>query len=985
MKKLKRIDRHIRRTALLLVLVLTAGQLLPWSASAADGDIIIRSAEDLHALSSRCALDTWSQGKTVILAEDIDLEGDEFVPIPTFGGTFDGGGHTISGLSLSGGTSVQGLFRYIQESGIVQNLRVEGTVSASGAQETLGGIAGSNEGRILDCSFIGSVTGKSQVGGIVGVNEASGSLFRCTSDGAVTGEAGTGGIIGHNSGVVTGCTNRSAVNTRHLETGISLDETLDELNQEDALDTTTDTGGIAGSSGGVLQGCRNEGAIGYPHLGYNVGGIAGRSSGYVDGCVNTGSIQGRKDVGGVIGQMTPNIRLVYRQDHVDSLRSALDRMDTLVDTALDHASDSKDTLHTHLDQLSGYAGTASDSISILSDALGDWADSSIDTFNDIADAVADSLDRLEKLSSGGEDILDTLADGSDYLESGLEQGADAMGLGGEGMEKAARAVKLLRAAVRQTKTSLAEVRQALRDLAGALLGQDQTAAQEALEQLEEGSSQLSDALEQGGQAAHDLAGALAEQSESGSAGENLSQELALLGDGLDAASDATEQVGRELVEEFAPDNSGGPDWDGIRQAAEDLLDALAGFSRVFGTLDRSMKAVQDAFSKFAGMSEGMDGGLRDFAQAMDCFEQAARDTGDVFDDLHDLFADLADREPVQLDKLGDDFHQAEDDLHNAVSGMGDQLDALRASLNSSGDTLSADIRALGDQFQVVANLLLDVIEDARDTNVDNLWDDVSEEAIDSTTLGKARSCSNNGPVQGDLNVGGIAGSMSVESDFDPEEDITQVGKESFDFLYETRAILHACVNRGAVTAKKNAAGGAVGYMPLGYLLRCENYGPVESTSGDYVGGIAGQSDASIRSCWAKCALQGGSYVGGIAGCGKKVAQCVSLVTVEESKGHTGAVVGDWDQEDGSLRENRFVEGPLAGVDGVSYAGRAEPVAYASLLSDPDLPTPFRRFTLTYRTEDAVVDTMIFSYGDSLVSHPISDGRRKCRPSGAGSA
>lgn len=67
------------------------------------GVIRITCAEDLLELSRNCALDTWSQGKHVALTADISLAGTGYTPIPTFGGTFDGGGYTISGLDLSSG------------------------------------------------------------------------------------------------------------------------------------------------------------------------------------------------------------------------------------------------------------------------------------------------------------------------------------------------------------------------------------------------------------------------------------------------------------------------------------------------------------------------------------------------------------------------------------------------------------------------------------------------------------------------------------------------------------------------------------------------------------------------------------------------------------------------------------------------------------------------------------------------------------------
>lgn len=163
-----------------------------------DDAIHIQTQEDLRALAENCRLDTWSQGKTVVLDKDIALDEDaaEFLPIPTFGGTFEGGGHTISGLSLTGEDSNAGLFDTLQESALVRRLTVAGQVTPGGAADTIGGIAGTNYGRLVDCSFEGAVKGDDSVGGIVGINETTGQLINCRFQGTVTGEHYVGGIAG---------------------------------------------------------------------------------------------------------------------------------------------------------------------------------------------------------------------------------------------------------------------------------------------------------------------------------------------------------------------------------------------------------------------------------------------------------------------------------------------------------------------------------------------------------------------------------------------------------------------------------------------------------------------------------------------------------------------------------------------------------------------------------------------------------------------
>ena len=94
---------HFYRFCALALSCLLLVSLFPVMQAFADGDgaIHIKSAEDLRSLAHSCTLDSWSRGKTVVLDNDIVLESDDALPIPTFGGTFRGNGHTISGLSIT--------------------------------------------------------------------------------------------------------------------------------------------------------------------------------------------------------------------------------------------------------------------------------------------------------------------------------------------------------------------------------------------------------------------------------------------------------------------------------------------------------------------------------------------------------------------------------------------------------------------------------------------------------------------------------------------------------------------------------------------------------------------------------------------------------------------------------------------------------------------------------------------------------------------
>ncbi len=164
---------------------------------------------------------------------------------------------------------------------------MEGTLLPQGSASQAGLLAGENYGTVRRCTAQGSVTGQEDIGGLVGFNGESGLSFlhqlrRCHR--RVPMSAALPGRIW-------------ARWRRCSNTG--------DLNAEADQDTPTNVGGIAGLSRGTIRGCTNTGAVGYQHVGYNMGGIAGLQSGEISDCTNTGPIQGRKDVGGIVGQFEP--------------------------------------------------------------------------------------------------------------------------------------------------------------------------------------------------------------------------------------------------------------------------------------------------------------------------------------------------------------------------------------------------------------------------------------------------------------------------------------------------------------------------------------------------------------------------------------------------------------------------------------------------------------------------------------------------------
>ena len=218
--------------------------------------ISIATEEDLARLALDCQVDAWSRDKYVTLENDIALREHRGLTIPSFGGIFDGGEHTVSGLELAADGSAVGLFRYVQEGGVVRGLVLSGTVAPGGSKSQIGLLAGVNYGRIENCSVSGNVAGAEDVGGIAGANRATGEIRRCQSAAYVTGDHCAGGICGSNQGTINNCRNLGSVNTHSTEVSYSIEditmEGIEDINSARNVAVHTDTGGIAGYSDGKI-------------------------------------------------------------------------------------------------------------------------------------------------------------------------------------------------------------------------------------------------------------------------------------------------------------------------------------------------------------------------------------------------------------------------------------------------------------------------------------------------------------------------------------------------------------------------------------------------------------------------------------------------------------------------------------------------------------------------------------------------------------
>ena len=228
-----------------------------------NGSYTVTSADGLMHVA-----DLVNGGKTdinITLDKNIDLTGKGWTPIGTdydnsYKGTFDGGGHTITGLTFTTNDEYAGLFGWLNRAGTVKNVVMEGVQITSNQiyGGSIGGVVGSGWGTIENCSVSGSVSGTVYVGGVVGV-QIGGSITGCSSSATVKGTVDVGGVAGQ--------TNSSATLTACYATGNVIIEM--------ALKKNIAGGGLVGmNAGSSLLACYATGNVtstgsstGYVHIG----------------------------------------------------------------------------------------------------------------------------------------------------------------------------------------------------------------------------------------------------------------------------------------------------------------------------------------------------------------------------------------------------------------------------------------------------------------------------------------------------------------------------------------------------------------------------------------------------------------------------------------------------------------------------------------------------------------------------------------------
>lgn len=916
-----------------------------------DEDQVIRisSNEDLKELAKNCTLDTWSRDKVVILDADLDFTSEGITLIPTFGGIFLGQGHTIKGFVIEGTSNNIGFFRYIQETGQVWNLNIQMDATAGTGHSGIGILAGQNKGLVSGCSVNGTMNVNNDAGLLVGINEVSGIIEDSTVGGMVSGNHRIGGLVGTNKGGITGCTNNALVNTNAKDNKIDIQSlTLEEILSTENAASVTDIGGIAGSNEGVILYSTNNGSVGYQHVGYNIGGIAGSQTGFIMSCENHGRLNGRKDVGGIAGQMEPSSRMEYEEDTMEKLSREFPVLHDLVtkmdNDASDMSSALSDQINVLLDAVEGAQNAVDNIMSDISSDFDNMSNSlSISGLNSPRPVSLDFLDKLPTWSPGASptESPSTTPTGTPtstptptpsgtttegYKNNTGASTGEGTGTGGGNAETNGNGNG-------QTPTQ---------NPTGGQSGNEDSTQASGQNSAEEGArTAIQDLRNSEEEIAYQIPYRLSEPAMGTTETKNLSQDDA---DPADDTNNDTKGDTKDDTKGDAKDDTNKDPKDDTKDDGDSSDDHpnLPLIPTPSGGYDFSSFNIWDQIDR-----EALEKEINDAQKAT--YENANRAISDTEGEIRNR----ADRAKVRVDS-------ARISLSSSFTKILDQTRTLNNMADDHNQLLLDDLQAINDEVQVITNIITDT--DTPET--DEIFMDVSDDDTVKDTEGKVLSCTNYGKISGDLNVGGIAGTMSRENNLDPEDDLNlSSDNTTLNVRYKERIVIRECFNSGKVEGKKECVGGIVGEMTLGSIISGMNTGSVSSDE-DKVGGIAGESMGTIRQSSSKCALSGDNQIGGIAGNGKTITDCYSMVEIQEGTYYLGSIAGQID-DSGTVENNYFVEGCAPGIDGISLADEAQPVSYDEFLELPDIPDSFRSIHLTFMADDSQVDRITINYGESF--------------------
>lgn len=381
-------------------------------------------------------------------------------------------------------------------------------------------------------------------------------------------------------------------------------------------------------------------------------------------------------------------------------------------------------------------------------------------------------------------------------------------------------------------------------------------------------------------------------------------------------------------------------------------DVQSSIDIINSTLNNMSSSMNNASSDVKSYIENI---IDQYKELLGKLQDKLNGNNDNDEKIEDFVDDIS--KDIENSTVADDIHGVADTVDSEIRTIADSIERISAQIKNIGNTVTET---------------MDVV-----TSDDDYIEDISSADSAQNSDGVIAKSVNRGAVHGDINAGGIAGTMNVEYDVDPEYDLDITETTNVRLRSTVSDVVIYCINYGEVNSKKDCAGGIVGLQELGLVYGSEGYGTVKSETGNYAGGIAGNSASAITDSYSLCNVESEDYTGGICGKGYTMQNCISIPAIlgdGEAKGSLAGII----ESDGEVSTNIFVNDIYGGIDDINYSGKADSASYEAVMAMENIPDGFHRVTLVFKADGNVIDTKNIAYNanlgvSELPSIPDKDG------------
>lgn len=368
-------------------------------------------------------------------------------------------------------------------------------------------------------------------------------------------------------------------------------------------------------------------------------------------------------------------------------------------------------------------------------------------------------------------------------------------------------------------------------------------------------------------------------------------------------------------------------------------DVQSSIDIINSTLNNMSSSMNNASSDVKSYTENI---IDQYKELLDKLQDKLNGNNDNDEKIEDFVDDIS--KDIENSTVADDIHGVADTVDSEIRTIADSIERISAQIKNIGNTVTET---------------MDVV-----TSDDDYIEDISSADSAQNSDGVIAKSVNRGAVHGDINAGGIAGTMNVEYYVDPEYDLDITETTNVRLRSTVSDVVIYCINYGEVNSKKDCAGGIVGLQELGLVYGSEGYGTAKSETGNYAGGIAGNSASAITDSYSLCNVESEDYTGGICGKGYTMQNCISIPAIlgdGEAKGSLAGII----ESDGEVSTNIFVNDIYGGIDDINYSGKADSASYEAVMAMENIPDGFHRVTLVFKADGNVIDTKNIAYNANL--------------------